>query len=151
MTKPPSRKHYERTKPTYKELEDRLEIARLNALSAQTYERELKNALQGLRLTCDYFDVLKRSEVMVVTPEGMKYLVGQDLEDFCKAEIEKQNANKVWWGDVSSKAFSFQQLAQQHLSKVIRDEIDKCAVLDTYKYTTKGRYDTGSKSKKEGS
>lgn len=98
MTKPPSRKHYEKTKPTYKELEDRLEIARLNALSANTYENQLKSMMKDLRLVADWFDVLKRSEVMVVTPEGMKYLVGQDLEDFCRAEVKKQGST-VWWSD----------------------------------------------------
>lgn len=165
--KPPSRKHYEKSEverlkekirqletktPEYKELEDRLEIARLNLLSAQTYERELKGALNNMRTFVDYFDVLKRSEVMVVTPEGMKYLVGQDLEDFCKAEIDKQNLNKVWWGDpVIPSAFA--QHARDHLSKIIRDEIDSAAVHQAITYKTKGRYnyDPRSKSKKEGS
>ena len=149
MSKPPSRKHYERTKPTYKELEDRLEVARLNALSAQTYEKELQNALRGLRVVADWFDVLKRSEVMVVTPEGMKYLVGQDLENYCRAEIEKQGDNRVWWSD-------FKAFANQTLNTIIRDEIDKAPLhqyqLDTYKYITKGRYDDArSESKEEGS
>ena len=158
MSKPPSRKHYERTKPTYSELEDRLEIARLNALSANTYENELKSMMKDLRLVADWFDVLKRSEVMVVTPEGMKYLVGQDLEDFCRAEVKKQQeqAAKVWWSDPLLPS-SFAQHAKDHLSKIIRDEIDKAPLhqyqLDTIKYITKGRYnyDSRSKSKKEGS
>ena len=145
--KPPSRKHYERTKPSYKELEDQLEVARLNALSAQTYEKELKGLVQDLRTVSDWFDVLKRSEVMVLTPEGMKYLVGQDLEDFCRAEIAKQG-DKVWWGDFSVPS-SFQQIAKGELSKIIRDEIDKADVLDAFTYKTKGRYDTRGKSKKE--
>lgn len=138
MSKPPSRKHYERTKPTYKELEDRLEVCRLSLLSAETYERELKGLLQQVRMVADWFDVLKRSEVMVLTPEGMKYLVGQDLENFCKAEIEKQNACKVWWGD-TSEPFSFARHTQQHLSKIIADEIDNCAVADAITYKTQGR------------
>lgn len=167
MTKPPSRKHYEKSEverlkekirqletktPEYKELEDRLEIARLNALTAQQYEREMKSALYHKQTIADWFDVLKRSEVMVATPEGMKYLVGQDLENFCKAEIEKQNENKVWWGDPVLPS-SFAQHARDHLSKIIRDEIDNAVVTDTFKYSTKGRYvyDPRSKSKKEGS
>ena len=145
--KPPSRKHYERTKPTYKELEDKLSKANLNLTHAQTCEKELKSLAHGLRTIADYFDVLKRSEVMVLTPEGMKYLVGQDLEDFCKAEIEKQGA-KIWWSD-TTLPFGFQQHAKDHLAKIISEEIDKCAVSDTFTYQTKGRYDTRSKSKKE--
>lgn len=165
--KPPSRKHYEKTEvellkeeirklktktPEYKVLQDRLEVARLNLLSAHTYEKELKGLMKELHLIADWFDVLKRSEVMVVTPEGMKYLVGQDLVNFCKTELEKQNADKVWWGD-ASVPFSFQQHAKEHLSKSIADEIDKCAVSDTFTYQTKGRYnyDAGSQSQEEGS
>lgn len=148
--KPPSRKHYEKVKPTYKELEKKLELARLNLLSASTYEKELKSIADGLRTVADYFDVLKRSEVMVATKEGMKYLVGQDLEDFCKAEIEKQNANKVWWGDPVLPS-SFAQHARDHLSKIIRDEIDAIDAKQYITFKTKGRYDSRSKSKKEGS
>ena len=155
MSKPPSRKHYEKTKPTYKELENKLAILEHNLINAQSYERELKNALRAMQDCADYLGVLKRSEVMVVTPEGMKYLVGQDLEDFCKAELDKQNLNKVWWGD--STIGGFKGFASNALSQIIADEIDKCALsanqLDTFKYTTKGRYnyDPRSKSKKEGS
>jgi hypothetical protein len=143
--KPPSRKHYEKTKPTYKELEDRLEVARLNLISAQTYERELKELVKKLQTVSDWFDVLKRSEVMVVTPEGMKYLVGQDLEDFCRADLEKQMEQraKVWWSDPLLPS-SFAQHAKDHLSKILRDEVDKATLhqyqLDAYKYITKGRY-----------
>jgi DNA-binding ferritin-like protein (Dps family) len=128
--------------PEYKELEDRLEIARLNALTAQQYEREMKSALYHKQTIADWFDVLKRSEVMVLTPEGMKYLVGQDLEDFCKAEIEKQaQARTTMW--------DFKSFANQAINTIIRDEIDKAPLnqyqLDAYKYITKGRYDTGTK------
>lgn len=144
--KPPSRKHYEKVKPTYKELEDKLSKANLNLTHAQTCEKELKSLAHGLRTIADYFDVLKRSEVMVVTPEGMKYLVGQDLEDFCKAEIEKQM-------QLRSVVWDFKSFANQALNGIIRDEIDKLPLhqcqLDAYKYITKGRYDTRGKSKKE--
>lgn len=148
MTKPPSRKHYEKTKPTYKELEQRLTIAEHNAINEREYARELKGALNNLRVVSDWFDVLKRSEVMVLTPEGMKYLVGQDLEDFCKAEIEKQM-------QLRSVVWDFKSFANQALSQIISDEIDKAPLseyqLDAYNYITKGRYDTGSQSKEEGS
>lgn len=147
--KPPSRKHYEKTKPTYKEMEDRLAILEHKLLNAQQYERELKIEAHGLRTVADWFDVLKRSEVMVATPEGMKYLVGQDLEDFCRAEMEKQNSNKIWWDEIGTSAFS--GFANQAISQIIRDEIDKCALSDSFTYQTKGRYDTRSKSKKESS
>lgn len=149
MTKPPSRKHYEKTKPTYKELENKLTILEHNAINEQQYTRELKISLQAMRVVADWFDVLKRSEVMVLTPEGMKYLVGQDLEDFCKAEIEKQGST-VWWSESKFKGF-----ANQAINTIIRDEIDKLPLhqsqLDAYKYITKGRYDSGSQSKEEGS
>lgn len=152
MTKPPSRKHYEKTKPTYAELEKQLINANHNLTNAQQYERELKNALNSMRTTTDYFDVLKRSEVIVLTPEGMKYLVGQDLEDYCEAEIKKQGVESMWWGNGIANAFS--GYANHALNQILRDEIDKADVLDSKQYLTfktKGRYDSGSKSKEEGS
>jgi len=148
MTKPPSRKHYEKTKPTYKEMEQRLAIAEHNVITEREYVRELKGAMKNLNVVADWFDVLKRSEVMVLTPEGMKYLVGQDLEDFCKAEIDKQGVRvgSYWW---ENGANAFQQYATKYMSEIIRDEVDKLALhndqLDAYKYITKGRYDTGTK------
>lgn len=156
MSKPPSRKHYEKTKPTYKELENKLAILEHNLINAQSYERELKNALRAMQDCADYLGVLKRSEVMVVTPEGMKYLVGQDLEDFCKAELDKQNLNKVWWGDsMPSTSSFFSGYANSAITKILIDEIEKAPLsanqLDAYKYITKGRYDSGSESKEEGS
>lgn len=144
MTKPPSRKHYEKTKPTYKELENKLAILEHNAINEQQYSRELKISLQAMRVIADWFDVLKRSEVMVVTPEGMKYLVGQDLEDYCKAEIEKQMK-------LRSVVWDFKSFANQAINTIIRDEIDNLALHQAITYKTKGRYDTGSESQEEGS
>jgi hypothetical protein len=114
----------------------------------------LKGAMHSLRIVSDYFDFLKRSEVMVLTPDGMKYLVGQDLEDFCKAEVEKSGLRSAaYWWDTGASAFA--QHAGRYMSEIIRDEVDKLALheyqVDAYKYITKGRYDTGSKSKEEGS
>ena len=164
MSKPPSRKHYEKTEverlkdriaKLEKERPEALGIkATISALYAQVGQladerRDLAEKLCELRVVADWFDVLKRSEVMVATPEGMKYLVGQDLDEYCKAEIKKQNDSKIWWSDAMPNAFS--GFANQAITQIIRDEIDKCAVSDSFKYTTKGRYDSGSKSKKEGS
>ena len=75
MSKPPSRKHYERTKPTYKELEDRLEVARLNALSASTYEKELKSLVKDLRLVADWFDVYPGGDENASSNFGQIYRV----------------------------------------------------------------------------
>ena len=145
--KPPSRKHYEKTKPTYKELENQLINANHNLTQSQQYERELKIEAHGLRTVADWFAVLKRSEVMVATPEGMKYLVGQDLEDFCRAEMEKQNSNKIWWDEIGTSPFI--KPANTYLNELIRDEADRIAndQLDAYIYTTKGKSDdAGEKS-----
>jgi hypothetical protein len=133
-------------------MEQRLAIAEHNVITERQYVRELKGAMNALRVVADWFDVLKRSEVMVLTPEGMKYLVGQDLEDFCKAEIDKQNSNKIWWDEIGTSAFI--KPANTYLNELIRDEADRIAndQLDAYIYTTKGKSDdAGSKSKKESS
>lgn len=165
--KPPSRKAHEKTE--IERLKDRIaklekkqpealgiqatiDALRMQAKRLVAENTEAKAVLHDLRMVADWFDVLKRSEVMIPTQEGMKYLVGQDLEDYCKAEIEKQNENKVWWGDPVLPS-SFAQHARDHLSKIIRDEIDNAAVHQAITYKTKGRYvyDPRSKSKKEGS
>ena len=160
--KPPSRKAHEKTE--VERLKDRIAKlekkqpealgiqATISALHSQVNElvlerRGMMEKLGELRVIADWFDVLKRNEVMIPTEEGMKYLVGQDLEDFCRAEIDKQNDNKIWWSESAPAAFS--GFASQAITQIIRDEVDKCATLDTFKYVTKGRYDTRGKSKKE--
>lgn len=166
MTKPPSRKAHEKTEierlkeriaklekkqPEALGIQATIDSLRIQAKRLVAENHEAKEALMGLRVVADWFDVLKRSEVMIPTQEGMKYLVGQDLEEYCKAEVEKQNANKIWWSDSMPNAFS--GFANQAITEIIRDEVDKLASsqLDAYKYITKGRYDTRSKSKKESS
>lgn len=159
--KPPSRKAHEKTE--IERLKDRIaklekkqpealgiqasiDALRMQAKRLVAENTEAKEVIQNLRVVADWFDVLKRSEVMVATPEGMKYLVGQDLEDFCKAEIEKQM-------QLRSVVWDFKSFANQAINEIIRDEIDSLAdaQLDAYKYITKGRYDSRSKSKKESS
>lgn len=164
--KPPSRKHYQKTeierlkdqiaklekeRPEALGIQSTIESLRMQAKRLVAENDEAKAVIHDLRIVADWFDILKRSEVMVATKEGMKYLVGQDLDDFCRAEIDKQNLTKVWWGDpVLPSAFA--QHAKDHLASILRDEIDKCVVVDSKKYITfktKGRYDSRSKSKKE--
>lgn len=158
--KPPSRKHYQKTEiERLKDQIAKLEKKRPEALGVQSAieslrmqvkrlvaeNAEAKAAIHDLRTVADWFDILKRSEVMVATKEGMKYLVGQDLDDFCKAELAKQNENKVWW-DNTALSSAFAQYAKDHLALILRDEIDKAALTqaqtDAYKYITfktKGR------------
>jgi hypothetical protein len=162
--KPPSRKHYEKNEverlkdriaklekkqPEALGIQSTIEALRSHAKRLLEERNEMLARMGDLHVVADWFDVLKRSEVMIPTEEGMKYLVGQDLEDFCRAEIEKQNTSKIWWSDSTPTAFS--GFANQAISQIIRDEVDKLAEsqLDAYRYITKGRYDTRSKSKKE--
>lgn len=156
MSKPPSRKSHEKTE--IERLKDRIaklekkqpealgiqatiDALRVQAKRLVAENEHVKAVLHDLRMTADWFDVLKRSEVMVLTPEGMKYLVGQDLENFCMAEVKKQQeqAAKIWWSDPLLPS-SFAQHAKDHLSKIIADEIDKSVVTDALTYKTKGRY-----------
>lgn len=160
--KPPSRKAHEKTEverlkdriaklekkqPEALGIQSTIDALRMQAKRLVAENTQAKAVLHDLRMIADWFDVLKRSEVMIPTQEGMKYLVGQDLEDYCIEEIKKQNDNKVWWSESMPNAFS--GFASQAITQIIRDEVDKCATLDTFKYVTKGRYDTRGKSKKE--
>ena len=164
--KPPSRKAHEKTEverlkdriaklekkqPEALGIQSTIEALRSQAKRLLEERNEMLERMGALHVVADWFDVLKRKEVMIPTEEGMKYLVGQDLEDFCRAEIEKQNTSKIWWSDSTPTAFS--GFANQAVSEIIRDELDKLPLhqyqLDAYKYITKGRYDTRSKSKKE--
>ena len=140
----------EKERPEALGIQSAIESLRMQAKRLVAENDEAKAVIHDLRMVADWFDVLKRSEVMIPTKEGMKYLVGQDLEDYCIEEIKKQNENKVWWGDPILPS-SFAQHARDHLSKILRDEIDKAAVHQAITFKTKGRYDTGSQSKKEGS
>ena len=161
--KPPSRKAHEKTE--IERLKDRIaklekkqpealgiqatiDALRMQAKRLVDERREMMEKLGELRIVADWFDVLKRSEVMVVTPEGMKYLVGQDLDEYCKAEIKKQFDNRIWWSDSAPTAFS--KFANHAITEIIRDEVDKLSpALDTFTYTTKGRYVYDSRSKSE--
>ena len=162
--KPPSRKHYQKTEmERLKERIAKLEKERPEALGIQTTIEALRSTVKRLRSerndamdrlkemnkVADWFNVLYRSEVMIPTEEGMKYLVGQDLENYCKEQVSKEAESRIWWSDSAPTAFS--GFANHVITEIIRDEVDKCATLDTFKYVTKGRYDTRSKSKKESS
>ena len=158
--KPPSRKHHEKTEierlkdriaklekkqPEALGIQSTIDALRMQAKRLVAEKTEAKAVLHDLRMVADWFDVLKRSEVMIPTQEGMKYLVGQDLEDYCIEEIKKQGST-IWWSESTPNSFS--SFAGQAITEIIRDEVDKMAEtqLDAYKYITKGRYDTRSQS-----
>lgn len=165
--KPPSRKHYEKSE--VERLKDRiakLEKDRPEALGIRTTIDSLRTQVKSLREDSKYlqeqlvqagryeayFKALTNEEVFVASEEGMKYLKGDDLEAYCKAVIKKQDEERhVGYETINlGHPLYFAQYANQALNQILRDEIDK---LDTFKYTTKGRYnyDPRSKSKKEGS
>ena len=114
--------------------------------------------LQRMRQTAqDYYkdhrmiQFLMGQEVIIATDEGMKYLKGLDLINYCKEKLAERAANLSSWD--AREPLSFTTHANQVITEIIRDEVDKMASyqLDAYTYITKGRYDTRSKSKKESS
>ena len=132
--KPPSRKHYEKTKPTYKEMEDTLE----------RLEERTKHAIEDrdrYRTAYNMFYFLTRQEVFISDEEGMKYLTGEDLASYCHERLIKEDRERHTGYETIN--VGFRNFANQAISEIIRDEVDK---LDTITYQTKGRYDTRSQS-----
>lgn len=142
--KPPSRKHYEKVKPTYKELEARLQATEENAKHA-IEQRDV------YRKAYNMFEFLARQEIFIADGEGMKILTGEDLAIYCHERLVKEGRERHAGYETISLNYGFRNFANQSISQIIRDEVDKLAEtqLDAYKYLTKGRYDSRSKSKKE--
>lgn len=142
--KPPSRKHYEKVKPTYKELEARLQATEENAKHA-IEQRDL------YRKAYNMFHFLTRQEIFIADDEGMKLLTGEDLASYCHERLIKEDRERHTGYETLSLNYGFRTYANQAISQIIRDEIDNLAEsqLDAYKYITKGRYDSRSKSEKE--
>lgn len=130
--KPPSRKHYEKAKPTYKELEDKLkrleETARHALMDRDRYKEDY--VMMGF---------LKRKEVFISDEEGMKYLTGEDLADYCKAGIIKEDEERHA-GYQTISLGSFIQPYQQHINAIFDDVYKEHAERLTLTYKTKGRY-----------
>jgi hypothetical protein len=166
--KPPSRKAHEKTE--VERLKDRiakLEKKQPEALGIQVtidaLRMQNKRLVENHRDLTDqllraghfeaYFGVLASQEVFVAAEDGMKYLQGEDLIEYCKALIKKQDEERH--AGYETINVDFKNFASQAINEIIRDEVDRLPVhqyqLDAYRYITKGRYDTRSKSKKEGS
>jgi hypothetical protein len=118
----------------------------------------MEETLQNLRKERDryrsaynMFYFLTRQEVFISDEEGMKYLTGEDLAGYCHERLIKQDEERH--AGYETINLDFKTFANQAITEIIRDEVDKMggAQLDAYKYITKGRYDTRSQSKKEGS
>ena len=159
--KPPSRKAHEKTE--VERLKDRiakLEKKQPEALGIQSTIEALrmqnKRLVENHRDLTDqllraghfeaYFGVLASQEVFVAAEDGMKYLQGEDLVEYCKALIKKQDEERH--AGYETINLDFKTFANQAITEIMRDEVDKLASsqLDAYKYITKGRYDTRSKS-----
>lgn len=143
--KPPSRKHYEKVKPTYKELEARLKATEENAKHAFE-DRDV------YRKAYNMFHFLMRQEIFIADDEGMKILTGEDLAIYCNERLIKEDRERhAGYETINLNFAGFTGFAHNYISQIIRDEVDKLAThqLDAYKYITKGRYDTRGKSKKE--
>ena len=135
--KPPSRKHYEKTKPTYKELEDTLE----------RLEEQAKHALKDrdrYRTAYNMFYFLTRQEVFISDEEGMKYLTGEDLASYCHERLIKEDRERHTGYETLN--LGFKTFANQAISEIIRDEVDALDAKQYMTFKTKGRYDTRSES-----
>lgn len=134
---------------------------------AKSQVKLLKNEVGTLRERAgDYFkdhnmiQFLMGQEVIIATDEGMKYLKGLDLINYCKEKLTEQEP-KVWvdekWG-VSLNNIThpinkvFEEVYAKHAEQ-LKSQIDSAVLesvaADTFTYQTKGRYDTRGKSKKE--
>lgn len=159
--KPPSRKHHEKTEvERLKERIAKLEKKQPEALGIQStidaLRMQNKRLVENHRDLTDqllraghfeaYFGVLASQEVFVAAEDGMKYLKGEDLVEYCKALIKKQDEERYVGYETIN--LGFRNFANQAISEIIRDEVDKLAEsqLDSYRYITKGRYDSRSKS-----
>jgi FtsZ-binding cell division protein ZapB len=159
--KPPSRKAHEKTEiERLKERIAKLEKKQPEALGIQAtidaLRMQNKRLVENHRDLTDqllraghfeaYFGVLASQEVFVAAEDGMKYLKGEDLVEYCKALIKKQDEERYVGYETIN--LDFKTFANQAISEIIRDEVDKMAgsQLDAYKYITKGRYDTRSQS-----
>ena len=121
---------------------------------ARFLEMECKDArgeMSRYRADHNMIQFLMGQEVFIADGEGMKYLRGLDLIEYCKEQLIKQDQERH--AGYETINIDFKNFANQAINEIIRDEVDKLASsqLDAYKYITKGRYDTGSKSKEEGS
>lgn len=167
--KPPSRKHYEKTEvEKLRERIAKLEKEKPEALGIRRTIEGLREQIRSLKEDAKYtsvrlmeaqkyqtyFVALSNAEVFVSDDEGMKYLKGDDLEAYCKALVTKREKERHEGYETLNIAFAgFTGFAHQAIRQIIIDEIDKADVLDSFTYTTKGRYgnDAGSESKEEGS
>ncbi len=164
--KPPSRKAHEKTE--IERLKDRiakLEKKQPEALGIQAtidaLRMQNKRLVENHRDLTDqllraghfeaYFGVLASQEVFVAAEDGMKYLKGEDLVEYCKALIKKQDEERYVGYETIN--LGFRNFANQAISEIIRDEVDAIDAKQYITYTTKGRYvyDPRSKSQEEGS
>ena len=126
--KPPSRKHYEKAKPTYKELEDKLkrleETARHALMDRDRYKEDY--VMMGF---------LKRKEVFISDEEGMKYLTGEDLVEYCRDGLIKEDAER----HAGYQTISLGQFIEP-LNDVFDEVYAEHAERLTLTYKTKGRY-----------
>lgn len=124
---------------------------------AKFLEMECKDArgeLSKYRTDHAMIQYLMTQEVFIGSDEGMKYLKGLDLIDYCKAQLIKQDEERHAGYETINLNYGFSTFAHQAINQILRDEIDKLGssvATDAFKYQTKGRaiYDPRSKSKKE--
>lgn len=138
---------------------NQLRKANNEAENAKAQLNHTAHELQQMRQTAqDYYkdhrmiQFLMGQEVIIATDEGMKYLKGLDLVNYCKEKLAERAANLSSWD--LREPLSFTKHANQAINEIIRDEVDKLShTLDAYKYITKGRaiYDARSESQEEGS
>lgn len=164
--KPPSRKHYEKSEverlkeqvrkleskpPEFELLKRMLESEKDEVRTWKAGYTNLRKHSEDLEKYKQYLAFLATQEVFIADDEGMKVLKGEDLFAYCHKRVEQavEEDRKRHAGYETISLGGFAGFASQAITEIIRDEVDKCATLDTYKYTTKGRYDTRGKSKKE--
>ena len=140
--------------PFRKKTHELTEIERMKdrARQIKNMENQVKDLKQELVITrkrrddamdaAQNYEWLRHQELMLMTPEGVKYLKGEDLDAYVKTH--RPPLQQSW---IDHMAIKMQQAID---TGVLRALVDEAHVTDAFTYTTNGRvlygYDSGKES-----
>lgn len=111
------------------------ENAKRDLRQTQQYANELVGQRDKFRQAYQMLDFLKRQEVFVADGEGMKYLTGEDLVEYCRDGLIKEDAER----HAGYQTISLGQFIEP-LNDVFDQVYAEHAERLTLTYKTKGRY-----------
>ena len=113
--------------------------AKRSVRSLEIQTRELIEQSDRNQLAYSMFNFLKHNEVFIADEEGMKVLNGDDLVEYCKAGLLKEDAERHA-GYQTISLGSFIQPYQQHINAIFDDVYKEHTEQMMLTYKTKGRY-----------